>query len=134
MQQKDSKNCVLEGKKVERNHSKKNEKEKKARPERGKKASSKVDELVIKRKKGRASYRKLASKKQVEKSDEQQGQGRRAESKRRKNDRDDRGRNQGWVVGLTGLISTVLENLRKQQEKMETREKRRIEARIFPIS
>ncbi|GJV95257.1 NB-ARC domains-containing protein, partial [Tanacetum coccineum] len=29
---------------------------------------------------------------QVEKSDEQQGQGRRAESKRRKNDRDDRGR------------------------------------------
>ncbi|GKA49848.1 hypothetical protein Tco_0742921 [Tanacetum coccineum] len=37
-------------------------KKKKARPERGKKASSKVDHLVIKRKKARASYRKLASK------------------------------------------------------------------------
>ncbi|GJV21690.1 hypothetical protein Tco_1370710 [Tanacetum coccineum] len=37
-------------------------KKKKARPERGKKASSKVDHLVIKRKKARASFRKLASK------------------------------------------------------------------------
>ncbi|GKE19895.1 hypothetical protein Tco_1431407, partial [Tanacetum coccineum] len=52
-----------------------------SRPERGKKASSKVDHLVIKRKKARASYCKLASK-----------EGRRAESKRRKNDRDDHGR------------------------------------------
>ncbi|GKD72353.1 hypothetical protein Tco_1330635 [Tanacetum coccineum] len=43
-QQKDSKNCVFGRQEVERNHSKKNEKEKKkkARPERGKKASSKV--------------------------------------------------------------------------------------------
>ncbi|GKB61135.1 hypothetical protein Tco_0917321 [Tanacetum coccineum] len=58
----------MDCKKVERNHSKKNEKEKKARPERGKKASSKVDELVIKRKKGRASYRKVDKQESTSKS------------------------------------------------------------------
>ncbi|GJS78155.1 pre-mRNA-splicing factor ATP-dependent RNA helicase DEAH7 [Tanacetum coccineum] len=50
---------------------------------------------------------------QVEKIDEQQGQGRRAESKRRKNDRDDRGRN---LIIFTGYIfnnmtEQVTENL-----------------------
>ncbi|GJR08275.1 bifunctional riboflavin kinase/FMN phosphatase-like protein [Tanacetum coccineum] len=45
------------------------------------------------------------SKKQVEKSDEQQGQGRRAESKRRKNDRDDRGRN----TEVSEVINSLLD-------------------------